>query len=288
MEPQLALPVLPDKLYKYPNYVMEPKLDGIRCIAYKGAHEVTLTSRGGKDLTEKLPYLVTCLQETMWKHEFLDGELGYWAGNYTIDFNQTTRVLGSGVDVALQKQEEYDRNIQFFVFDNCNIFPDWERREGLEYWYDESYRLNYTAEGPVVLVPRMDAFDQAWYDEYVLNGGEGVMLKNPDACYYEGKRKANTWYKLKRFDSFEVQITGFTEGFGKYEDMIGAIEFEYKREDGLLHIVTCSGMDDLTRLQMTDQMKHYIGKWIEVKHFGFTAGTPRFPQFLRMRPDLDS
>jgi len=285
----LALPVLPDKLYKYPNYVMEPKLDGIRCIAYKDMDGyVSLTSRGGKDLTAKVPHIRESLSATMYYNTYLDGELGYWSGNYTIDFNKTTRVLGSGVDVALEKQSEFEDQIQYFVFDTPGLTDDacrrheGDRRKNLEYWYLLHYRANY--EPTVALVPRMERFDMEWYDAYVEAGGEGVMLKNPDALYYPGVRRANTWYKLKKFDTIDAMIVDFKSGTGKYEGMLGS-----------LHVVTdtglefyVAGMNDTWRKEFYDSMGKYYNKYVEVKHFGLTAGTPRFPQFLRMRPDLDS
>jgi len=286
VEPQLALPVLPDKLYKYPNYSMEPKLDGIRCIAYKDMDGyVSLTSRGGKDLTEKLPHVVEWLEECIEKPwTYLDGELGYRTGDpdlHILDFNATTRVLGSGVEVALDKQRIPIEPIRFHVFDTCSIFPDWERRSHLEAIMADSEVYD-----PVVLVPRMDRFDMEWYDAYVGIGGEGVMLKNPDACYYEGKRKANTWYKLKRFETNEATIVAYKHGQGKYKGMCGALHVVGIGElFGVEFYV--AGMDDAWRKEFWDNGDKYFGQTIEVKHFGLTAGTPRFPQFLRMRPDLD-
>lgn len=292
MEPMLAKAVDLDKLHKYSHYVMEPKLDGVRCVAYKDINgKVTLTSRGNKDLTEKVPHIVESLQHTMYFDMYLDGELGYWAGSYVIDFNRTMRVLGSGVDTALLKQEMHEDQIQYFVFDTPGLTDDAcrrhenERRKLLQYWYLLHYRVNY--EPTVVLVPRMDAFDMEWYEEYVEAGGEGVMLKNPNALYYPGARRANTWYKLKKFESDEATIVGYKHGQGKYKGMCGALHVV---GTGQLFGVDfyVAGMDDWWRKEFWDNGRKYFGKTIEVKYFGLTAGTPRFPQFLRMRSDKDS
>ena len=41
-------------------------------------------------------------------------------------------------------------------------------------------------------------------DDAIANGGEGVMIKNPRSKYGD----ANAWLKLKRFDTFDVWVTG--------------------------------------------------------------------------------
>jgi DNA ligase-1 len=279
----LACPLEIARVDRYPNYVMEPKLDGIRCISYKDNNGVvTLTSRGNKDLTEKVPHIVEALAKTQLRGTYLDGELGYWAGAMTIDFNKTTRVLGSGVDVALEKQLDNDEQIQYFIFDQPSSLEDWERRRAMFDWWISTYFPD-DYEAPVVLVPRMDRFDEEWYVAYVNAGGEGVMLKNPTAAYHSGKRRANTWYKVKKFDTMDVRVISWKEGEGKYVGMCGALNV--LNSDGLTFWV--AGMDDIMRGRFATFFHAYDGKMCEIKHFGLTAGTPRFPQFLRMRPDLD-
>jgi ATP-dependent DNA ligase len=287
VEPQLAVGLAWDKIPRYAHYSMEPKLDGIRCVAYKDSDgRVTLTSRGSKDLTEKLPHIVQWLEDCIEKPwTFLDGELGYRIGDpdlHILDFNATMRVLGSGVEVALDKQRTPIEPIRFHVFDTMSIFPDWERREHLEAIMADSEEYD-----PVVLVPRMDAFDEEYYTEYVQVGGEGVMLKNPDALYDPGGRHANNWYKVKKFDTIDVFIVGYKEGEGKYKGMLGALNVQIPGKDMSVGCFWVAGMDDDWRKEFYDNFPKYHNKMIEVKHFGLTAGTPRFPQFLRMRPDLD-
>lgn len=289
MEPQLAVALTPDKIWKYSHYSMEPKLDGIRCIAYRDdVGFVHLTSRGSKDLTAKVPHITDLLEKVLPRSTRLDGELGYWAGNYTLDFNKTTRVLGSGVEVALEKQAEHEDDIQYFVFDMPSFgAPDYVRRNLLEEWHKRYVRGRFeNYESPVVLLPRMPRWDEEWYDAYVLAGGEGVMLKNPEAYYDPGGRHANNWYKVKKFDTIDVFIVGYKEGEGKYQSMLGALNVQVPGK-GNESCFWVAGMDDEWRKEFYDNFQEYHSKMIEVKHFGLTAGTPRFPQFLRMRPDLD-
>jgi len=84
---------------------------------------------------------------------------------------------------------------------------------------------------------------RAFYNKYVADGGEGVVLKNMMMPYIlTDSRRRNTQVKLKRNmgeqlgQDIDAFITGFvkaTEGRG-WEDMIGAIELSVflRDEDG--------------------------------------------------------
>lgn len=131
-------------------------------------------------------------------------------------------------------------------------------------------------------------WDEPQYLTYCENGGEGAILKNPLAPYRTGltrnERPTQTWYKIKKFDTVDVQITGFQAGQGKYTGLIGAIVF-VNPVTGI--IGKCSGMTDEQRIDFTQRSKagNMFGDWMEIRYFGLTVGTPRHPQFVRLRPD---
>jgi ATP-dependent DNA ligase len=296
INPQLAVGLSIDKVDRYPDYTMEPKLDGVRCIVVKDSSGVWMYSRSGKSLEDKLPHLVQAFQEYPSSDFILDGELGYLEPNSTpvpiMDFNATMRVIGSSPDVAISKQiseeRHHRRQIHFIGFDilrlnNRDYIANTEH--GLRRVILEEFMYNFHPEYPVdyTRMPVNVTWNNEAYNAYVLAGGEGVILKNPVARYAPGKRPANNWYKVKKFESIDVQITGYTAGMGKYEGMIGAITFEYKGRE-----FKCSGMDDNTRVVVSNNKEWYLGRWMEVRHFGF-VGTEglRFPQFLRFREDKD-
>lgn len=305
-KPMLANPVDIDKVGKYQNYTMEVKLDGVRCIAIKDTTgHVSLWSRSGKELTGKLGHIVTQLQ---WiKGSFvIDGELGYCleflgdahqpiAFPVAIDFNATMRIIGSSPGTALDKQQEnQDKgwpNIKFFVFDilQKGIYPlhqlsQAERRKSLTDWFDSA---SYERSPDIELSAEWPAWDERLYTDIVKYGGEGVMLKNPNAMYYPGKRKANTWYKVKAFDTIDCKIIGYDGGQGKYDAQIGALIVE----DPTGREIKISGMTDAERLDMTcNFMRKYNGKMCEVRYFGKVGEAKdgyRHPQYLRMRGDLE-
>lgn len=299
MMPMLACPLDIGKVTKYSNYTMEVKLDGVRCVAVKSGDEVLLYTRSGKDLTAKLPHIVEQLK--LCSDDFtLDGELGYinqWATRpvdqetftaypLSLDFNATMRVLGSGVDEALRKQfrSACHEKIQFVVFDYVSAgtpitLPQELRRHSLEdFMWNQELR-------DLWISTSWERFDDGIYNFIVEQGGEGVMLKNPRAEYYPGKRKANTWYKLKKFDTIDAKIVGYDQGEGKYASLIGALV----AVDDEGREIRISGMTDAVRLDMTCNFaRSYNGKMVEIKYFGkIGSGGYRHPQFLRMRPDKD-
>lgn len=311
MQPMLACPLdIVDVSRKASGYVMEPKLDGVRVIVTKRGDNVILMSRSKKqDFGPKVPHLVESLLQV--PYDFvLDGELGY-ASNWEamakdstwpiLDFNQTMRVLGSGVDVALSKQSEED-TIFLWLFDCLHLSEgamDSARRETLEHlFFRDLNRAGYAID----LVVRLAEWDEDLYVEYVEAGGEGVMLKNPRAPYKPGKRPANHWFKVKKFDAIDVFITGSIPGQGKYEGQIGALTFVTPQGvEG-----KCSGMTDEQRLQFScfnvDCGGHrfmkgghldprFYQKHMEIRFFGMVGKGEtglRHPQFIRLRPDLDA
>lgn len=301
----LALPVDMDKFDKYikNRYSMEVKLDGIRCIAFRDPVTgfIQMYSRTGKPLHPKLPHLVDELNKIpgVW---VLDGELGYplhdsqalgysytYPGPYAIDFNATSRVLGSGVEEALRKQEENEGAIEFFVFDilrhrdtEMSTKPQIARYEVLRNLLARTPLLNN-----VHLSQQWLTWNETVYNDIVRLGGEGVMLKNPLAFYHRGARRANTWYKVKAFDTVDGKIVDYVLGKGKYGGQVGALVIE----DSTGTRFNVSGMDDSARADMTVNFDHkYKGKMVEIKYFGKVGKDKtgyRHPNFLRMRPDLD-
>jgi DNA ligase-1 len=138
----------------------------------------------------------------------------------------------------------------------------------------------------VELVDQHGAWKEDWYEDYVLHGGEGVMLKNPNGTYCHSKRPANNWYKVKKFETETVTIIGMTGGQGKYEGTLGALH--WLASDGT--IGKCSGMTDQDRHTFWSHLDHFVGKKMDIRHFGRVGKDQegvRHPQFIRMRPDLE-
>lgn len=301
-QPMLAAKLDLDKVDKYHNYTMEVKLDGVRCLAIKEPNgRLTMWTRQGNEISNKLPYLRNQLRSIAGAY-VLDGELGYLQYSdefvdptipYLIDFNKTMRVIGSGEVVAVEKQylDHPTRRICFTVFDILQVgnWPSWrdpqrKRRYGL---FDVITKLAQDDIPDIRLSYSWDGFDPEVHNKVLELGGEGTMLKNPDGIYHMGKRRANTWYKLKGFDTIDCKVIGYDPGKGKYEGMVGALVVT----DPQGQEIRVSGMSDHERIAMTTAFEKYNGKMCEVKYFGrvgIDKDGYRHPQFLRMRPDLEA
>ena len=93
-------------------------------------------------------------------------------------------------------------------------------------------------------------------------GGEGIML-NTSKGLYEIKRSKEL-LKVKQVHDITLKIEGFTEGTGKHEGRVGAILVKYKGQ----FVGVGSGLDDYLRTIMWDKQDEYIGKEIDIEHFG--------------------
>lgn len=295
IKPMLANPVdIDDIPKKAAGYIMQPKLDGVRCIADTRDGLITLSTRTGKDLTAKLPHIAQQLEA--YPDCVFDGEVGYFDElTYTMDFNRTMRVLGSGVEVAIGKQYGVEDEIKFCTFDLL-----WNEIDGDLRDHPEKYRrselfhslgLTYSSdchEGDIFHIDNVPSWEFEAYEAYVRAGGEGVILKNPEALYVEGKRPTKTWYKVKKFDTMDVVVLGFLAGQGKYEGQIGAIWFGAYHQGQLITLGKCSGMTDEVRTQISIEKDNFIGRVLEIRYFGNVgkdkAGM-RHPQFVRFRDD---
>jgi ATP-dependent DNA ligase len=314
VKPMLANGLAWDQIEtKAAGYPMEPKLDGWRCIVHVKNGHVELYSRTGKPFTEKV--FISLLEQfrSIGSNYIMDGELAYLADERLLitDYAKTASVLGSGPDEAHRKQyaiaEENNlvgvgAYLQFVAFDMLQAgghslieTPQGTRTLVLRTTLKDTWESGQPTP-EIQYVPQWSMFSDNTYEAIVLAGGEGVVLKNPLASYHPGKRPANVWFKVKKFDTLDVIITGFKPGQGKYTGQVGALEFSLWIRDeegnpvGRRVMGYCRGFDDGLCRDMTDNFDQYRDTVMEIRHFGQVGKDQvgyRHPQFIRMRPDKD-
>ncbi len=284
------------------GYVLEPKHDGMRAIISKHNGEVKIYSRVGLEYQEHLPALVAELADLP-DNTVLDGELMVIKSRALIvanvvavaDFNATMRIMGSGPEKAIARQEE--TKIRFCAFDLPKI-------EGLSL-ESEPFRtrlkllteiLDSNNFPSIFQNTVMDEWDDSVIDELWEAGIEGAILKNVNSVYIPGKRRANTWYKVKAELTADVALIGFTDAkegkTGKWLGKVGALVFgAYNDQQELVEVGQCSGMNDAERDRWTAIRDSGVEltQVIEVKYNDLvgsgTFGTPRHPQFKVERID---
>jgi DNA ligase 1 len=244
------------------GWYMSEKIDGIR--AYWDGER--LWSRTGKEInapesfTIDLPGNIT-----------LDGELFMKESIKS----KASESLFSKVCSTVRKKEPIEKewnNIRFYVFDTVNKNLDCnERLEIIESLPQNKYVV-ILKQYIIKSIAQLNKF----HDNITSEGGEGVMIKNPDSMYV-GKRTKDL-LKLKKFYDTEVKIVGYKPGEGKYDGMLGAYYCEMVNGN---KITVGSGMNDSER---DNPCK--IGKFITIKYFELTTKNhvPRFPVFLRKAP----
>lgn len=142
---------------------------------------------------------------------------------------------------------------------------------------------NFLAENPsnhIEIIEQIPVKDKAhlnaFFNEVQKLGGEGVVVRNPNSPYIQG-RSAQI-LKLKAVDDEECTVIAHHKGKGKYVDKLGSITCENER--GRFRIG--SGFKDKER-----ENPPAIGTVITYKYRGVTAnGKPRFATYWRERSDI--
>ena len=129
---------------------------------------------------------------------------------------------------------------------------------------------------------------EAFAEAIIANGGEGAVVREPNAPY-EQKRSKNA-LKYKKFKDAECEVTAINAGTGKYAGLMGSVTCKSLGAAGstqdkqIPHGVKFkvgSGFSDRNRANPPK-----IGSIITYKYQNLTAkGLPRFPVFLRVRED---
>lgn len=320
MKPMQIGPVRCDGIGKKPGAVIaEEKIDGHRGLMHIGGEldRMYLTGRGisvhTKEYTERglnVPHL-NAAHEIAKKaglgYTILDGE-GVMSGQ---PFEHVQSVMGGLPETGIAFQEKHGP-LTYRVFDALIVDGKDIRALPLRQRHAGVYRLLQMLTG-ACNIERVRWNENCTLDEMyervVAEGGEGTVEKDLDAAYGVG------WRKRKKAMTFDVVVMGFTQGVGKFKQMVGAVQFGAFIDGKLTSVGQCSGMSDGrvdwkggapnrdgswiellsgaqpegTRAWFTANQHTLVGRVIEVKANGVTKhGALRHPQFVRVRNDKDA
>lgn len=302
------------------KYGAELKLDGMRAIVYTLDNEVRVFGRSGIEYTKHLSgEMIDNLFKTLPSDSIFDGELCHISAYRqdailgllpVVDFNKTMRVMGSGPAVAREKQK--DTIITFVMFDVIQLANESMFNTNYSWRMEELTNIGiYNRNSYLDIVPEWSATDGDLNYTEVFNrvsklGLEGLVLKRYDSFYLPSKR-TNDQLKIKSEKFFDVVVTGYTPGQGKYFGLVGSLNFSAAYTDPndpscykLKPIGSCSGFDDATRIWWTrffDALEYGHGEVraiitepvIEIKCNDLVGSgeykTPRHPQYVRIRKD---
>lgn len=255
---------------KYPVHV-QPKLDGVRCLAMWHGDKVVLLSRKGKEY--KVQHISDELEAILQPNMILDGEI------YVHDatFQEVTRL------VKKHRPGESER-LQYWIYD---VFIIGE--EATE-WFDRHKTLTNVllSENEIVrTVKTLTAYNEKEIYKlqklFVKRGYEGAIVRELNAPYEINKR-SNHLLKVKEFQDNEYKIIGYTEGEGKFA---GCVIWKCITDEGKDFDVVPKGTLEQKKQWFADGDK-YIGSWLKVKYFELSeTNKPRFPVGLGIRMSED-
>ena len=240
---------------------MQPKLDGIRCIALFRNGKCTLWSRTRKPINS-MPHIVAEIERQFAGREdcTLDGELYNHA--YKNKFEEIVSLVRPDAPKAghgVVQYHIYDMTAQMWTFKQRSTF------------LAERIKPNMN----LVLVDTV-VVDQdevtAVFTKYRKNGYEGAMIRNTQSLY-ENKRSYGL-QKIKEFDDAEFEIVGVESGRGRMSEC--AI-FCCVTKTGDNFNCKMEGSLDILKGYLKNS-KSVIGKMLTVRYQGLTNGNvPRFP-----------
>jgi len=268
-----------------------PKLDGIRCLVVDG-----------QALSRKfLPipnHYVRRTIEAACPNGF-DGEI-MCPGK---TFNETQSLIMS---------EEGEPDFNYWVFDYVQYDirdPYSARVEDLREWMTPARDMSKIVCLLPVKLHDLDSLKQ-YEIQSVLDGYEGIMVRDSDSPYKGGRSTLKEGYllKIKRFEDSEAEVLGFEERM-KNNNTLQADELGHAKrsshKEGLepsgtlgsllvrdvvtgIEFSIGTGFDDVTRKEIWDNRDAYLGRLATYRYQ--PAGMkekPRFPSFKGFRDPRD-
>lgn len=254
---------------KYPAFV-QPKLDGIRCIAIVKNGKCTLWSRTRKPITG-VPHIAAAIERAFKEDIVLDGEL--YNHEYKSQFEKIVSF------VRQEKPALGHEVVQYHVYDLPSAETFGKRATKLRYMKESWFPNQEVMKVETVQVEDgSQALD--WFQTWRGQGYEGAMIRNTDGLYVN--KRSYDLQKIKEMEDSEFPIIGIEEGRGKLSGHVGA--FVCKTGDGKEFLAKMSG-DTLKLQEYFVNHKLWKGKLLTVKYQGLTGanGVPRFPVGVSIR-----
>jgi DNA ligase-1 len=239
------------------TYLVSEKLDGIRAI-WTGRE---LLTRNGNPIHAPTWFIAGL------PNFALDGEL--WSHQRNFEAIQSIVLTQEPHDLEWQ-------DIEYHVFDHPNTtLPFRDRYQFLQHWFSDNLAQN---QRHLVLITQVEISEhvqlQQQLDTVIANGGEGLILRDPNTPSINGRQ--DTMLKLKPHEDAEAIVVGYRAGKGKYTGMTGAL---IVRDSNNLEFAIGSGLSDQLRRNPPE-----IGTVIMYRFQNLTQkGIPRFARYMRVR-----
>jgi ATP-dependent DNA ligase len=236
--------------FSAPEWVFEPKLDGIRLLAFKQGSEVRLLSRNRLPQNEAYPSFVQALERLPVSDAILDGEaLGVWNARDAVGYHLFDVLWLDGRDLT-------------------SLALDARR--------DELEKLKVLP--PLTIVPRLTEAEP--WERACREGWEGVIAKRRDSTYEH--RRSPHWLKMKCEASQELVVGGFTDPRGRRVGLGALLVGHFASEDFVFAGKVGTGFDSNAWVALRERLSA-----LEIPEPPFTQreGLPRLGVHW-VRPEL--
>ena len=286
------------------NWIFEFKYDGTRGLFYIKNGQLKIMNRRMKDISDRYPEFNILPQYINASECILDGEI-------------IVEKDGKSDFYSLQRREQQTDKFKisilskmlpakYVVFDilyidgkDLTLNPWYDRRETLEGIFETKKNI--------IISPYIRKFGKEMFKEALKKKFEGIMAKRIDSTYEIGKR-SNNWLKIKKLETEDYIIIGYTKGEGKRKNSFGALLLGAYKNGNITYVSRVgTGFDDKEIREMTKEFqkiktKKYVDipkeieeknvVWIKPKlvcEVKFMEKTPanklRAPSFIRLRFD---
>jgi DNA ligase-1 len=273
--------------------LVEPKLDGVRCLTVVDyeSRTVVMYTRNGKEL-ENFPHIT----------KFLEDNLDNIARSYVFDGEVVSDTFQSLMTQVHRKSNVKASDAKLMLFD---VIPLSEFKQGLSVmgqrrrssFLKENFSKLFSDSGSIEIVAQkefdLDVFtDEIEFKDYnrdmVAAGYEGIMIKDPNGKW-EGKRSV-AWLKQKPYIEVSLAVSAVEEGTGRNQGKLGALVCEGLDDGKTIVVNVGSGFSDEQRAEFWQARDALIGQVVEVRADAATRSQDsqdlwslRFPRFLRFR-----
>jgi len=200
---------------------VEWKVDGARVQVHRRGDDVRVYTRNLRDITESAPDVVAVAAALDVESIILDGEaIAIDSDDRPVPFQETISRFSSDGDGALS-----------VIFFDCLHLNG---RDLIDANADDRWHAMRTVLPESLLVPRLETSDpvagQAFFDQAIAAGYEGVMVKSLEATYDAGRRGAG-WLKVKPVHTLDLVVLAVEWGSGRRQGWLSNIHLGARDPD---------------------------------------------------------
>ena len=229
---------------------VEWKLDGARIQVHRDGDEVRLYTRNLNEVTSRLPSIVAGVLAMPARSFVLDGEAMGWLEDETRPgvFQDTMSSFGRQDGVA-------GASLGARFFDVLHV----DGEDLLDVPLTERHARLDALVGPLA-IPRLVTDDadaaQAFADDALALGHEGVMVKAADSRYEAGRR-GSSWRKVKPVRTLDLIVIGVEWGSGRRRGWLSNLHLGARDPEGGPPVMVGKTFKGLTDALLAWQTEHF-------------------------------